>query len=240
MHVHLFCCTPCRARVQKEWMAAKAATQLQPICEDRSVHNPPADEESADAAVDLSHLAVETRAVSLPLVGGDDEVPATSTWGSFSTSTLSIVAGSQGGLTRLSMEQLGSITAAGARTGSVTSMAGIKAALAAKEKGGKVQGRQPSVACATDSTTSSATNGHDQDPSMAALAKLSRVDPEDIKAATPMTNMFHAYKFAEPMVYRQRNSKGLRFWVIDVAVPVVVLLFGIFCSVCTLLGVAGL
>ena len=63
--------------------------------------------------------------------------------------------------------------------------------------------------------------------------------PESFRVALPFTQMFHAHKFSDPLLYRKRQPASLAFWAIDIAIPAAVLALGIVCSICTLLGVAS-
>jgi hypothetical protein len=64
-------------------------------------------------------------------------------------------------------------------------------------------------------------------------------DPESFRDGLPFTQMFHAHKFSDPLLYRKRQPDSLAFWAIDIAIPAAVLALGILCSICTLMGVAS-
>lgn len=68
------------------------------------------------------------------------------------------------------------------------------------------------------------------------LSEVARVDPESFVDDAPLINMYHSYKLAEPLAYCT-SERSARFWLLEVAVPVFVVLFGIFCSICTLMGI---
>lgn len=71
---------------------------------------------------------------------------------------------------------------------------------------------------------------------VAAMNMLTSDDPDSYAFNAPLTNTFYARKYAMPLRYRKRKGTPV-FWLWDVAVPVLVLAFGVFCSICTLLGV---